>query len=331
MIRLSSLFRLSSKQLPIIPMVPSYPSLNINTTFPTTKNLAMNTKFYFSIDPRDNRPEKEDRMYNLRPGQGKHFDGEGEELKDPMKMEEENEKEDEASFQNENKRSIYFFIVAALGLIGGYVILQMNTMREEKRSTKSAKVTYTGKADIGGPWKLIDMQGNTVTDQDFKGAYYLLYFGFCNCPDICPISLQKISKALALIRKMPESKYIKLKTVFVSVDPDRDTPERMQKFLKHFDSSIIGLTGRSNDDSDLRNMMNKYRIYASKIEMDEKPLKPGEKRPYTLDHTIITYLMDDQNNYLTHLGSNLSDRDLAQIIIDAALVREREKARGIRD
>jgi len=209
--------------------------------------------------------------------------------------------------------------------------MQMNTMREEKRSTKSAKVTYTGKADIGGPWKLIDMQGNTVTDKDFKGSYYLLYFGFCNCPDICPISLQKISKALALIRKMPESKYIKLKTVFVSVDPDRYTPERMQKFLKHFDSIIIGLTAKSNDDQDLRNMMNKFRIYASKIEMDDKPLKPGEKRPYTLDHTIITYLMDDNNNYLTHLGSNLSDRDLAQIIIDAALVREREKARGIRD
>ena len=96
------------------------------------------------------------------------------------------------------------------------------------------------------------MEGNPVTHKDLRGAYYLIYFGFCNCPDICPVSLQKISKALDHIRKMPEYKYVKLKTIFVSVDPDRDSPEKMRKFLSHFDKSIIGLTGESNDDPNLK-------------------------------------------------------------------------------
>lgn len=284
----------------------------------------------FSSDPK--RPDEQTGpVEEFDPDQGKIYDEEGKEIKDPMKAAEEDENEDDASFSNEKKKSIYFFAVAGLGLIGGYAIMQMNTMREEKKSLKTQKVSYTGRADIGGPWKLYDMEGNAVTHKDLKGSYYLIYFGFCNCPDICPISLQKVSKALDQIRKMPEYRYIKLKTLFVSVDPDRDSPERMKKFLSYFDKSIIGLTGKSNDDPDLRSMMKKFRIYASKIEVDEAPKKPGEKRPYTLDHTIITYLMDDNNNYLTHLGSNLSDKDMASIIVDAVLQNERAKAKGERE
>jgi len=328
MIRLSPLLKISSRSLQTSSIFSSALPLNNSQLAPFyTANLVSNSRYAFVSDPRGNRPGSEDK--NALGTDKKVFDPEGNEFKDPMKTEEENEKEDEASFQNENKRSIYFFLVASMGLIGGYAIMQMNAMREEKKSIKSQKITYTGKADIGGPWKLLDMQGNVVTDKDMKGSYYLIYFGFCNCPDICPISLQKLSKALEHIRRMPESKYLKLKTLFVSVDPDRDTPERMAKFLSHFDKSIIALKGRSNDDPELRATMNKFRIYATKIELDEAPKKPGDKKPYTLDHTIITYLMDDNNEFVTHLGSSLSDRDLAQIIVDSVLTREREKSRGM--
>ncbi len=243
--------------------------------------LLPRTRYYFSNDPKGNQQDNLDKQ--------RVFDNQGDELKDPSKIQEDEEKEDESSFQNENKRSIYFFLVASMGLIGGYIIMQMNTMKDEKKSIKGQKVTYTGKADIGGPWVLQDMEGNTFTDKNLKGSYYLIYFGFCNCPDICPISLQKLSKALEYIKKMPEAKYMKLKTIFVSVDPDRDSPERMQKFLKHFDPSIIGLTAKSNDDPELRAMMNKFRIYATKIELDETPKKAGEKRPYTLDHNYYLF------------------------------------------
>lgn len=70
--------------------------------------------------------------------------------------------------------------------------MQVNIMRHDKKSsTKQGNKTYSGKADIGGPWELIDLNGNKVTEKDFAGSYYLIYFGFCNCPDICPNSLHK--------------------------------------------------------------------------------------------------------------------------------------------
>eukprot|EP01017_Pseudomicrothorax_dubius_P039690 TRINITY_DN6117_c0_g1_i4.p1 TRINITY_DN6117_c0_g1~~TRINITY_DN6117_c0_g1_i4.p1 ORF type:complete len:334 (+),score=90.16 TRINITY_DN6117_c0_g1_i4:158-1159(+) len=239
---------------------------------------------------------------------------------DPSKDE---EHEDENSFENPAKRSMYIFASAGVLLVAGYLVMQMNLMREEKKTVKKQKVTYTGRADIGGPWRLIDMEGRVVTHEDFLGSYYLIYFGFCNCPDICPNSLYKLSRALDLVRKMPEAKFFRLKPIFVSVDPDRDDPARMKKFLSLFDKSFIGLTGRSNDDPELKKMMRSFKIYASRIELEDEENKgtqeQGKAAPYTIDHTIITYLMDDSNNYLTHLGSNLSDYDLAQTIMNNIL------------
>lgn len=84
---------------------------------------------------------------------------------------------------------------------------------------------------------------------------------------------------------MPEYHYLNLKTVFVSCDPDRDTPKRMKEYLKNFDDDIIGVTGISNDDPELLNCMKSFKIYANKI--------PMENGNYSIDHTTITYLMDD--------------------------------------
>ncbi len=75
----------------------------------------------------------------------------------------------------------------------------------------------------------MDLDGNVFTEQDLAGSYYLIYFGFCNCPDICPMSMHKLSKALERIKKMPEARFIKLKNVFVSVDPDRDSPQKIKE------------------------------------------------------------------------------------------------------
>lgn len=104
--------------------------------------------------------------------------------------------------------------------------MQMQTLRGENKSTnfKQTKVEGVGKADIGGEWDLLDTKGRKVSSKDFRGQYYLIYFGFCNCPDICPNSLTKLRKALEQIRKLPESEFFKLRSIFVSVDPDRDTP-----------------------------------------------------------------------------------------------------------
>ena len=81
-----------------------------------------------------------------------------------------------------------------MGLLLGYIVMQVNIMRHDKKKTKDVKPSYTGRADIGGPWELLDLEGQPVSSDSFRGSYYLIYFGFCNCPDICPNSLFKLAK-----------------------------------------------------------------------------------------------------------------------------------------
>ena len=97
---------------------------------------------------------------------------------------------------------------------------------------------------------------------------------------------------------MPENNYLSLKLVFVSCDPERDTPKRMKQYLKNFDDEIIGITSISSEDVELKNCMKSFRIYANKI--------PLENENYSIDHTTITYLMDENNEYVDHLNPNLT-------------------------
>ena len=106
----------------------------------------------------------------------------------------ESEFEDEHSYERENTNQTYVYLIGALGLVLGYIVMQVNILRHDNKKKSTIKQTYSGRADIGGPWQLLDLNGNQFTHLNLKGSYYLLYFGFCNCPDICPNSLHKLSK-----------------------------------------------------------------------------------------------------------------------------------------
>lgn len=170
--------------------------------------------------------------------------------------------------------------------------------------------------NIGGSWKLVDLNGKPFTDEDVKGYNYLIYFGFCNCPDVCPQSLHKITDAIKILRKQGVYDKLKLKTIFVSLDPDRDTKERMEQFLKLFDKDIIGLRGKSNEDLEMKEMMKKFRIFNYKIELEGNPDSKGVK-PYTYDHTVITYLMNDKNKCLKHFSQTMEGDDIAAEVVRA--------------
>lgn len=224
---------------------------------------------------------------------------------------------DDKSESNSSGNKLYAFAIGSslLGLL--YFLQKMNTMRDKSlKARQEAKQKFYGKPDIGGSWNLTDVDGNTLSSQDLKGSYYVVYFGFCKCPDICPQSLVKLTKAFDQIKKMKESSYFDLKLVFVSVDPDRDNPKTIKKFLNYFSPNIIGIAGLYNDDPRLKDMMKKFKIYATKIEFETEDEKGNKEESYTLDHTVISYLMNDENEYLTHLGSSLSAKDLAGKIVD---------------
>ena len=114
---------------------------------------------------------------------------------------------------------------------------------------------------------------NNNSNKDLEGKYYLIYFGFTYCPDVCPVSLMKMAKALNKVRESKEYKYFDLDAIFVSVDPDRDSNERIEEYCKIFDPTIIGLTHKSNDNKELKDILKKFKIHVSKIYLSEEEEK----------------------------------------------------------
>jgi protein SCO1/2 len=246
--------------------------------------------------------------------------------------------EDQSSFYNQRKRLFYLLSASAIIISGVYIAL--NYLKPDENipvKKRFGEVTYVGKAQIGGPWKLYDTKGNIVTHNDFRGRYYLIYFGFTQCPDVCPMSLQKLSKMLTKIKQSKEYKYFDLDCIFVSVDPDRDTPERIDNYCNLFDKKIIGLTSISNEHAELKDTLKKFKIHSSKIylskddeEEDKKNLQknapgvlnhmdkfqPKNNLRYSLDHTIVTYLMGPNNNFITFLSANLSVEEMYNIVVE---------------
>lgn len=100
---------------------------------------------------------------------------------------------------------------------------------------------------------------------------------------------------MARVKKSKEARFFDLKTVFVSVDPDRDTPEKLAKFVSLFDPEMIAVTGTHNQDPTLRDCMKQFKIYASKLEFEDADDQHKGRKSYTIDHTILTYLMSDTN------------------------------------
>ena len=128
-----------------------------------------------------------------------------------------------------------------------------------------SKTTYTGKADIGGPWMLYDTEGQPFTNENLAGKYYLIYFGFTYCPDVCPVSLMKMARALDKVKESKEYKYFDLVPLFVSVDPDRDSNERIEEYVKLFHPDLKGLTHKKNSSPELKSILKSFKIHVSKI------------------------------------------------------------------
>jgi protein SCO1 len=138
-------------------------------------------------------------------------------------------------------------------------------------------------AAIGGPFKLIDQNGQTVTDQDLKGRPFLVFFGFTHCPDVCPTTLFEVSEILRSLG--PDAD--RARALFITVDPERDTPAVMKDYLSSFDPHLFGATG---DEKAIEAVEKTYRVYAKRI-----PTGDGE---YSMDHTALIYLMDKQGRFV---------------------------------
>jgi len=186
-------------------------------------------------------------------------------------------------------------VVAGIA-IGAVVALAIFPEARQALLPSPGPVT-SGKALVGGPFALTDDTGTRVTDKDYRGRYMLVFFGFTSCPDICPAGLQLISAALENLGPKAD----RIAPIFVSVDPERDTPEKLAAYVKNFNARFIGLTGTPEE---IAGVTKAYKVYFKKVPNETKPDE------YGMDHTSIIYLMDPNGEFVTHFTPTTTVEEL---------------------
>lgn len=154
-----------------------------------------------------------------------------------------------------------------------------------------------GAALIGGPFELVDHEGRPALEESFRGRLMLVYFGYTWCPDVCPTELQAMSAALDLLGA--EAKAVA--PIFITVDPERDTPQVMADYREHFHPSFAALTGTTQQ---VAAAAKAYRIFYAKAKTE----RPDE---YLMDHSSFVYLMDRKGGYLTHFAPSTTPEAMA--------------------
>jgi protein SCO1/2 len=158
-------------------------------------------------------------------------------------------------------------------------------------------VVSTGEAKIGGPFNLTDGSGKRVTEALLRDRYSLLYFGFTHCPDICPLALGTITEALEIAGPQAET----VLPIFVTVDPERDTPQVMADYVANFHPRFVALTGTPDE---IRATTAVYRVYAAKA----AGTAPEE---YNMAHSDFIYLIGPDGKYVTHFRAEDTALDIA--------------------
>jgi protein SCO1 len=145
-------------------------------------------------------------------------------------------------------------------------------------------VSTVGKPDIGGPFSLLNHRGERVTQDSFKGKPTAYFFGFTHCPEVCPTTLFEMTRRLQELG--PDAD--RLNVVFVTVDPERDTPELLKSYLESFDARIVGLTGTPDE---VAAMTKAFRIAVQKV--------PVEGGGYMVNHTASIVVTDASGEFVT--------------------------------
>jgi cytochrome oxidase Cu insertion factor (SCO1/SenC/PrrC family) len=187
--------------------------------------------------------------------------------------------------------SLVFFMVGAAAAL---VVLSDRLAQPAPRFIK-----VEGKAAIGGDFALTDHTGKRVTQAEFAGSHMLVFFGFTSCPDICPTALQTMAQAIDLLGERGE----RVVPVFVTIDPERDTVERVADYVGQFHGRMAGLTGTRQE---IQAVAKAYRVYFEKVG-DE-----SSSDDYAMDHTSVIYLMDGNGEYAAHFSFNAGAEEIAR-------------------
>lgn len=158
--------------------------------------------------------------------------------------------------------------------------------------------TQTGEALIGGPFTLTAQDGSRISEQDLQGGYALVMFGYTHCPDICPLGLDTMTRAL---ESLPAATAERVRPVFITIDPARDTPEVLAAYAGSFHPRLLALTG---SEAEVEQAVKAYRVYARKADAEAG----GQ---YLMDHSAFTYLMAPDGRYLAHFSHSTTPEEMA--------------------
>ncbi|KAF7587144.1 Cu-binding protein [Aspergillus hancockii] len=191
-------------------------------------------------------------------------------------------------------------------LTGGAMIIYFRVEKERLARKRVAEMSKgVGRPKVGGPFVLKDLNGNQYTEEELKGKYSFVYFGFTHCPDICPDELDKMAEIIDRVKEATKGENIFL-PVFVTCDPVRDTPEVLRSYLQEFHGDIIGLTGTYEQ---VKHMCKQYRVYFS----TPQNVNPGED--YLVDHSIYFYLMDPEGDFVECIGRQDTPESATNVIL----------------
>ena len=205
------------------------------------------------------------------------------------------------------RRSILFFAGACVAIAAALIAVTLVLVNRPAGALQPGEVVSTGQADVGGPFQLVDHNGRPVDESMLEGKWSLVFFGFTYCPDYCPTTLQ----ALDATKQRLGDKASDLQIVFISVDPQRDTPQALKDYLSSdgFPEGVIGLTGAPEQ---VKAAADAYRAFYQKV---------GEGEDYTMNHSLTVYLMGPDGRFRTAVAEELGPETSAGVI-------ERAMARG---
>jgi len=186
------------------------------------------------------------------------------------------------------RRAAWVAVAVSLLLVGGAWLL-----RDPAPAPAPAAIA------IGGPFALTDHLGRAVSDQDYRGAYMLIYFGYINCPDICVPALDNMSAALDALGTAGDA----IQPIFITVDPVRDTVEVMKAYAANFHPRLVALTGHQ---SAIDEVAEAYGVYSAREATGGETLEP-----YLVDHTARIFLMGVDGRYLTNFRYDTEPEEMA--------------------
>ncbi len=191
-------------------------------------------------------------------------------------------------------------LIVAAGLVAATWLITRD--RASGAGGAVGAVTSTGRADVGGPFQLTDQDGRAVDQSLLRGKWTVVFFGFTYCPDVCPTTLHALAAAKEQLGRDGRN----LQVVFVTVDPERDTPEALKAYLA--DAGLPEATGLTGTPEQIAAVAKEYRVYFA---------KRGEGADYTMDHSTAAYLMDPQGEFATVLPYGLPPEEKAKLIRQA--------------